>query len=313
MVLKIHRRSDQQVSTLQLDKFENYKISNDLLITARVNDGLIHLNIWAEGNTNKDPKNFVITPAEAPQYGWDCQINQNVALVKYESIVSNNHYELWNLSHPSVQLKLPDCVPLLTEYENQMEGLGSSNSLVRWLLDTNANSEYLVGLFSEDRIALFVFVFDGFTSPKYTNRITIPENVRDHCINMGIFGSGKNAKTVLTMQNTSHFFVFDVSNGQRLLTISLDRLHSSSGYYLFPGGELTDEDHSLGGVNVIRIECNGKNWTTCTTFVSYGHVEGFGNMISLIAVTDTQTLWKVDMDDGSAYCIMCDYLLNELH
>ena len=228
MVLKIYRRSDQQVSTLQPGKSEYFKISNESLITSGVNDGIIYLSVWAEGNTDADPIKYVITTAEACQdYEWNYQINRNVALIHYRSIAGNNHCELWNLSHPMVHLILPNCNSFLTENEKQMEAHSSKFSVnpTRWLLDTNSNSEYLVRVYSDDCDAIFVLIFHGFTSSTYRHRITMPENVLDYCINMRIFGTGKNSKTVLTMQNTSHFFVYDMSNGQMVLTIRNGPFH----------------------------------------------------------------------------------------
>lgn len=293
---------------------EFFTISNESIINARVHNGVIHVNLWAEGYTDAEPNKVVLTPKEVLWHIGDYQFNQNFVLVNYYSQPDTEHYELWYLSHPAVQLTLPNCDAFLTEEERLM--FAKQRLCLHWILDTNSNSDYLVILYySSEGNVKFGLVFDGFTSHKYRHRISFAAHFGAASIKMQNIGSGKDAKTVLTAlsEHSDECYVYEMSNGQTLLTIPLDRLHSSSGHYLFPEGDLTDEDHSLGGVNVIRIECNGKNWTTCTTFVSYGHVEGFGNMISLIAVTDTQTLWKVDMDDGSSYCIMCDYLLNELH
>ena len=271
-----------------------------------MNGGIIYLSVWAEGNTDQDPKNYVITTAEAPKSkdDWTYQINRNVALIEYKSIVGNYHCELWHLSHPSVQLKLPDCDPFLTENERQKKE--SYQGLVDWLLDTTSNSEYLIRLYREDDI-YFVLVFDGLTSFKYTKRITMPENVRGG-IGMQIFGSGKNAKTVLTVHNQSQFFVFDMSNGQMVLTIPLSQSHTSSGQYLFPTDLIVGEDILLGGVDVIRIDCDGQNWTTSTMFATFPHIEEEIDDIhlQLEEVTETQTLWR----EGYEY-YLCDYLLNE--
>ena len=308
-----------------LDEVELFILSNGSIVTARVNGGQIHFNLWAEGDTKAEPKKFVISPEVAPRYVWDYQINRNVALVKYESDLGSDHYDLWYLTQPAgyhisgylpYSGHQPNCDSFLTAEELEMtsESGFERRLMCNWLLDTNWNSEYLVRLYSRGSSGMFVLVFDGFTSSKFKQRITMPENVRDYCINMRIIGQGKDAKTVLTAQTQDPytFVVYDMSNGQTLLTIPLGRYHGSSGHYLFPKGELTEEDHVLGGVDVIRIDFDGKNWTTSSAFASYGEDEEYDDEMRLVEVTDTQTLWEVDRADESSYSILCDYLLNDI-
>ena len=314
--MKIQQRADRQASILTLHEDELYVLSNGSIVTALVNGDLINFNMWCERDPDAKPQNFVITPTESPGDIWYYQINGNVALIKYESELETVHDELWNLSHPSVQQILPNCDPFLTDEENEMKSQIKShwtNEQLKcnWSLDTNPNSQYLMRVYSIRGCAMFVLVFDGFTS-QFPLRITMPDNVRAYNMNMEIIGSGKNAKTVLTAQtdDPNQCFVYDMSNGHTLLTILLGRDHLISSHYLFPKGALTDEDHLIGGVNLIRIECNGENWTTSTTFASYGHVEEYDEM-KLIEVTDTQTLWQVDCNSTS-YLKHCDYLLNDV-
>ena len=314
-LVKIAQRSDQLASTITLDKNELYIISNGSIVTALVNDGLINFNVWNAQNPNAKPKTFAITPTESPRDIWYYQINGNVALVKYESTLKTVHDELWNLTHPAVQQILPNCDPFLTDEEIEMKsrtGFWFNEQLkCNWSLDTNSNSQYLVRRYENLICAFFVLVFDRLSS-KFILRITMPENVGTYNMNMEIIGSGKRAKTVLTAQTGHPYqcFVYDMSTGQTLLTIPLGRDHLISSHFLFPKGELMYEDHLLGGVNVIRIECDGENWTTSTTFASYGHVEEYDEM-KLIEVTDTQTLWQVDCNSTS-YLNHCDYLLNDV-
>ena len=289
--------------------------------------GLVHFNMWAEGEAEADPKMFVIAPTVPQEFVWNDRINRNVALrkaakdvrfytlngnvalVTYQSQLGTVNFELWHLSHPSVQLTLPNCDSCLIEGEYFME-----SDLLDWLLDTNSNSEYLVRLYCRDSIAIFVLVFDGFTSCKYRHRITMPLNVEEDNINLRILGTGKDAKTVLTAQteNPYRFYVYDLSNGQKVLTIPLDRYHTCCGQYLFPTHELNIHDHRLGGVDVIQIDCKSQNWSISTNFAYFPPVEDY-LLIRLVKVTETQTMWlKDDINDGSSTSIICDYLLNDV-
>ena len=317
--------------------YVDFTIFNESIVGIRWVGGHVQIDLWAEGKANAVPRSFVfkeeqhVDPAIAAALPWQgmspwrllsYQMNQNAALLQYELVIPASDrrtrdverikYELWFLSHPEVHLILPNYDSFLTEEERGKEQKHSGSA--DWQLDSNSNSQYLIRQYScgEGSVG-FVLVFHGFQSSKYQRRITMPENVWYDAIKMVIIGSGKDAKTVLTAQTDQfQFFVFDMSSGQTLLTIPLRRQHCISEQYLFPLWELNNEDHELGGVDVIRIECNGENWTTCTIFASYDHVEGHRNGIRLDAVTDTQTVWEVN-SYGSSELILCDYLLNELH
>lgn len=310
-------------------------------MTARVDGGHIHFNLYAETDTNAEPKRFVITPTVPPSVVWRdaasrlefFQFNGNVALLQYESQLGNRtRFELWHLSHPAVQLTLPDCDSFVTEVESRIT---SESGYLDWLLDTNSNSQYLVRRYASHNTTMFVLIFDGFTSSKYCHRISMPNQffgvpvdgfIGGDEIHLRIIGSGKDAKTVLTAQSSQYkFYVYDLSNGQLVLNIPLTRSHINydsltydfgSCHYIFPTNTLTDEDHMKGGVDVIRIEWNGENWTTCTTFACYPRLEEYSSM-KLIKVTDTQTVWKVNDFNFEphlvkTYCILCDYLLNDM-
>ena len=298
-----------------------------------MNGCFIHFHLYAEGKTNAE--HFVITTAGAPEYGCEFQINDNftVALVNYNTSNANvahtyhniQQYELWYLHQPSFQLRLPNYNSFLTGEEREMISLQQRE--YKWLLDTNPNSQYLLGLYCKpdtghannfvEGPVRFVLVFTGFSSSEYLHRITLPANANYYdggeCrhVDILIIGSGKNAKTVLTAQTQDpyQFFVYDLSSGQTLLRIPLSRYHDKSGQYLHPNQYvLTREDYLLGGVNVIRIDCKEEKWTASTTFAACPHVEEYEE-IRLLEVTESQTLWKVDEHD----LIICDYLLNDFN
>ena len=310
----------------------------------------IHFYVYAERDSNAEPKRFVITPTVDPEYCWEdgwrtgqklwkdaakrlryFQVNGNVALVQYDSQLETTEnleakFELWYLTHPTVQLKLPNCESLLTKEESLMTPV---SKYLDWLLDTNSNSQYLVRRCVSDYTTMFVLVFHGFTSSKYCHRITMPRTlilngfVGDDEIHLRTVGSGKDAKTVLTAQSSQYqFYIYDLSTGDMVLKIPLSRSYinyQSMTYdfgccpYLFPTETLMEEDHIRGGVDVMRIDCTGEKLTISTTFAAYPHLEEY-NSIKLIKVTDTQTVWKVDDEGprGREYCIICDYLLNDL-
>ena len=295
---------------------------NGSISTARLSGDSIHFNIWDEGYTNSEPRKFVITPEVAPVHVLDYQINGNVSFVQYEAQDRHFHCDLWYLTEPEGYLisgylpyskHQPHCHSFLTKEESELTEVGHC------ILDTNSNSKYLVKLCTDkwpnNELVKFVVVFDGYTF-KNGHRIQMPENVLFNGINMTIVGAGKDAKTVLTALTNApfKFFAFDMSNGETLLEILLYREHTSSDQYLIPHSWLTpwltEADHVLGGVDVIRIEYNGENLTTSDFFASYGHVEEY-DRIRLVQVTETQTLWEVDCVNGS-YSIVCDYLLTDL-
>ena len=280
---------------------------------------LIYFDLWAAEDKYAKPKRFSITTTEAPEFGCDFQINQNFTVALVTTFAATKQYELWHLHQPSMELILPNYDSFLTEEELELISLDRRSC--NWLLDKNPNSEYLMVLYCSESVSQdvrFVLVFTGFTCSKYLHRIAMPANVSfyidatipNRSVDILIVGSGKDATTVLTVQTKDpyQFFVYDLSNGQMLLTIPLGRYHGRNCQYLFPTEVLTGEDDVLGGVNVIQIECKGEKWTASTNFASYPIVEGYEEM-RLVQVTDTRTLWKVDKHD----LIICDYLLNDFN
>ena len=325
MEIKVKHRADQSESTVVLTEYPDeeglgtFGIQNGSISVSSVIGSFIHFELWAEQDTYAKPKQYVIPTTAVEEV--DFQINQNltVAMVNHAFGTSVQHYELWSLCDSSVQLLLPNYDSLLSE--EQLELISLQRRQCNWLLDTNPNSEYLMLLYSTEsavrNTVRFVLVFSGFTSPKYLHRIAMPANVGDYNesesrrdLHILIVGSGRNAKTVLTAQTKDpyQFFVYDLASGQTLLSIALGRHHSISTQYLFPTEVLTAEDHLLGGVNVIQIDCKKEHWTASTTFVSHPDVDEYEAM-KLVQVTDTQTLWQIDNRD----LIICDYLLNDFN
>ena len=299
--------------------------SNGSISTAHLNSGSIHFKLWDKGDTTEEPRKFVITPKEAPRHLFNYQINGNFVVVRYESdrmCYPEDHYDMWYLTEPGGYL-ISEYIPLDRSpdrvLDHQLFDLFLTEDQVEmtqecyWLLDTNPNSKYFVKLYSIECCGNFVLVLDGFTSSKLRHRIQMPDDVfRIGDVVMRIVGTGKDAKTVLIAPATYRpyqVFVYDMLNAQMVLKIPLKREHTSFGQYLFPD-DLTNDDLARGGVDVIRIDYNGQNWTSSSFFASYGHVEKYDG-VTLHQVTDTQTLWEVERGRDS-YSILCDYLLNDL-
>ena len=341
--IEVINRRDQTSFTISIDirvngefpEWELLKLKNNTVVVAHNAFNMFHMKSWKLHATDEVNRDIWIQPSlvtaetlAGVHNVLDFDIYGDFVIIQYwDDGTRLNEVWLTGINGPT-HIPFPNWDTIVTSVNDQ-----SNDRLYHsWTISTE--EQIMVAMFSTFEFS-YVLVFNNFTSPNYLHRITLPPHVHFVTLNDVDVGNGY-FKTVLVAQNIvtvkirgvgnrerycAH--IYDVNTGELIETLSTDESEMyhdglevafwcTSGPYIFPALENFHllNGRVLEGINVFRLNWNGKTWNVSTHFIPFPTI-GHG---TLCEVTDTFVTWQLHGSSHDSHLqvrlMLCDYLLH---